>query len=96
MPEFFDDLLSHIASILRGQASSGAACGHLKVNGIAQSPSVACGMHCGLLGNESSWLMDSEGMKKGPHQGLSCGGACMAPNFHQHGRSSLAAETSSQ
>ncbi|XP_067239979.1 inositol-tetrakisphosphate 1-kinase isoform X1 [Chanodichthys erythropterus] len=94
--EFFDDLLSHITSVLQGQASSGAACGHLRVNGIAQSPSVACGMHSGLLGNESSWLMDSEGMKKGPHQGLSCGGACMAPNFHQHGRSSLAAETSSQ
>ncbi|XP_073672691.1 inositol-tetrakisphosphate 1-kinase [Garra rufa] len=81
VPEFFDDLLSHITSVLQGQVSNGAPCGHLRVNG----------MHCGMLGNESSWLMDSV-----PHQGLSCGGACMAPNFHQHGRSSLAAETSSQ
>lgn len=96
VPKFFDDLLSHITSVLQGQVSNGEACGHLRLNGIAQSPSVACGMHCGMLGNESSWLMDSEGIKKGPHQGLSCGGACMAPNFHQHGRSSLAAETSSQ
>ncbi|KAG1964507.1 inositol phosphate kinase [Pimephales promelas] len=96
VPEFFNDLLSHLTSVLQGQASIGVACGHMRVNGMAQSPSVACGMHCGLLGNESSWLMDSEGIKKAPHQGLSCGGACMAPNFHQHGRSSLAAETSSQ
>uniref|UniRef100_A0A671NI37 Inositol-tetrakisphosphate 1-kinase n=1 Tax=Sinocyclocheilus anshuiensis TaxID=1608454 RepID=A0A671NI37_9TELE len=96
VPKFFDDLLSHITSVLQGQVSNGAACGHLRLNGIAQSPSVACGMHCGMLGNESSWFMDSEGIKKGPHQGLSCGGACMAPNFHHHGRSSLAAETSSQ
>uniref|UniRef100_A0A671QUV7 Inositol-tetrakisphosphate 1-kinase n=1 Tax=Sinocyclocheilus anshuiensis TaxID=1608454 RepID=A0A671QUV7_9TELE len=95
VPEFFDDLLSHISSVLQGQVSNGVACGHLRVNGIAQSPSVACGMHYGMLGNESSWLMDSEGIK-GPHQGLSCGGACIAPNFHQHSRSSLAAETSSQ
>uniref|UniRef100_A0A8C2Q3A5 Inositol-tetrakisphosphate 1-kinase n=1 Tax=Cyprinus carpio TaxID=7962 RepID=A0A8C2Q3A5_CYPCA len=96
VPEFFDGLLSHITSVLQGQVSNGAACGHPRVNGIAQSPSVACGMHCGMLGSESSWLMDSEGIKKGPHQGLSCGGTCMAPNFHHHSRSSLAAETSSQ
>ncbi|KAI7799854.1 inositol-tetrakisphosphate 1-kinase [Triplophysa rosa] len=98
VPAFFDDLLSHITSVLRGQVSSGASCGHLKANGIGQNPSVACGMPCGMLGNESScWLMDSEGIKKGSHQGRSSCGACRAPNFHQHARSGLAAaETSSQ
>ncbi|XP_073788434.1 inositol-tetrakisphosphate 1-kinase isoform X1 [Danio rerio] len=92
VPEFFDDLLSHISSVLQGQVCNGVACGHLRVNGTAQSQTV----HCGMLGNDSSWLMDSEGIKKGPHQGLSCCGGCMTPNFHQHTRSSLTAETSSQ
>ncbi|XP_051952544.1 inositol-tetrakisphosphate 1-kinase-like [Xyrauchen texanus] len=97
VPEFFKDLLSHITSVLQGQVSNGAACTYLRVNGIAQSPSVACAMHCGMLGNESScWFKDSEEIKRDSHHGRSCCGACMAPNFHQHGRSSLAAETSSQ
>ncbi|XP_051511835.1 inositol-tetrakisphosphate 1-kinase-like [Myxocyprinus asiaticus] len=97
VPEFFDDLLSHITSILQGHVTNGVTCPHLRVNGIAQCPSVACAMHCGMLGHISScWFKDSEGIKKDSLQGRSCCGACMAPNFHQHGRSSLAAETSSQ
>ncbi|TRY57037.1 hypothetical protein DNTS_023941 [Danionella cerebrum] len=90
VPEFFDDLLSHVTSVLQGQACNGDACGHLRVNGTAQSHSVACVMHCGVMGNDSCWLIDSEGLKKGGHQDLTC----IPPNFHQHTRSSLLAEAS--
>ncbi|XP_072541037.1 inositol-tetrakisphosphate 1-kinase [Salminus brasiliensis] len=93
VPEFFDDLLTHLTNVLQGHMPGGP----LRVNGVAQSLPVACGVSCGMLGNDGScWVIDSEGMKKGSHQGLSCCNVDLAPKYQQHCRSTLAADASPQ
>ncbi|KAB5540129.1 hypothetical protein PHYPO_G00097770 [Pangasianodon hypophthalmus] len=83
VPTFFDDLLTHLTSILQGHAP-------LRANGVSPLP-------CGMLGNESvGRVMDSEVMKKGPHQTLNCCNAELGSTYHQHRRSPLAAHTPTQ
>uniref|UniRef100_A0A4W4FK80 Inositol-tetrakisphosphate 1-kinase n=1 Tax=Electrophorus electricus TaxID=8005 RepID=A0A4W4FK80_ELEEL len=87
VPEFFDDLLTHLTTVLQGP------CGPLR----APSLPLACGMPCGNLGNEGSCLViDSEEKKKGSHQGLTCCSADLGLNYQQHRRATLAADASSQ
>ncbi|XP_076873742.1 inositol-tetrakisphosphate 1-kinase isoform X2 [Brachyhypopomus gauderio] len=91
VPEFFDDLLTHLTTVLQGP------CGALRAAGVAPNLPVALGMPCGSLGNEGScWVIDSEVKKKGSHQGLSCCNADLGPNYPQHCRATLAADSSSQ
>ncbi|KAG9282967.1 inositol-tetrakisphosphate 1-kinase [Astyanax mexicanus] len=87
VPEFFNDLLAHLTNILQDHLPGGP----LRVNGVAQSLPVACEVSCG-----SCWVIDSEGMKKDSHQGLSCCNSDLAPKYQHHCRSTLAAEAPSQ
>ncbi|KAI4899337.1 hypothetical protein NFI96_014587, partial [Prochilodus magdalenae] len=93
VPEFFDDLLTHLTSILQDHVPAGP----LRANGVSQSLPTVCGVPCGMLANEGShWVIDGEGTKKSSHQGLNYCNADRAPNYQQHCRASLAAEASTQ
>ncbi|XP_030628340.1 inositol-tetrakisphosphate 1-kinase [Chanos chanos] len=96
VPEFFDNLLSHLTSVLQNQSSAG---GYPRANRMAQSAAVAtpaCSLPCSILGNEgSSWLGDGEGIKRSSHQGLGCNGD-ICSNFQQHCRSTIVTKASSQ
>lgn len=82
VPTFFDDLLTHLTGILQGHAPP-------RANGVSQLP-------CGMLGNESvGWVMDSEVIKKSPHQTLNSCNAELASTFQQHRCSPLAAHAPS-
>uniref|UniRef100_A0AAY4D994 Inositol-tetrakisphosphate 1-kinase n=1 Tax=Denticeps clupeoides TaxID=299321 RepID=A0AAY4D994_9TELE len=71
VPEFFDDLLSHISNVLQGKASAGVPRGHLWAG--ANGPMTACGKPCCMLGKDgNSRKADPDSMKKSQHQGLGC------------------------
>ncbi|XP_066533437.1 inositol-tetrakisphosphate 1-kinase [Hoplias malabaricus] len=93
VPELFDDLLTHLCSILQEPLTAVP----LRANGVSQSSPAACGVSRGMLGNKGGcWVIDSEGKKKGTHQGTNCCNADRASSYQQNCRSSLAAEASSQ
>ncbi|XP_017538319.1 inositol-tetrakisphosphate 1-kinase [Pygocentrus nattereri] len=93
VPEFFDNLLTHLTSVLQGPVPAGP----LRANGVSQSLSPVCGVPRSILANEGGgWVIDSEGIKKGSLQGLSCCNADLTKNYQQHCRATLATEASSQ
>lgn len=80
VPEFFHDLLSHLTSVLKAQASE------------TNNP---CGKPCALLEKEAgSRFAEGEGVRRGAHQGLGCNSEVPA-NFQQHCVSAIATKTSS-
>lgn len=90
VPEFFDDLLSHLTSVLKTQASE-------KNNSAGLSPATttACGKACaGLEKEPGAWFGEGDGVQRGPHQGLGCNSE-VSPNFQQHRVSARAAKASS-
>ncbi|KAL7871648.1 hypothetical protein SRHO_G00066310 [Serrasalmus rhombeus] len=96
VPEFFDNLLIHLTSVLQGPVPAGP----LRANGVSQSLSPVCGVPRSILANEGGgWVIDEgikEGIKKGSLQGLSCCNADLTKNYQQHCRATLATEASSQ
>ncbi|KAL4656379.1 inositol-tetrakisphosphate 1-kinase [Arapaima gigas] len=102
VPEFFNDLLNHIISVLQAQGSESPSSGPVKGTVAGQTPSAAgpagssptgC---CSMLGKDtSSWIVEGDGGKKSPHQRLGCNSA-VSPNFQQHCVSTVATKASSQ
>uniref|UniRef100_A0A3B4CJE1 Inositol-tetrakisphosphate 1-kinase n=1 Tax=Pygocentrus nattereri TaxID=42514 RepID=A0A3B4CJE1_PYGNA len=107
VPEFFNDLLNHITSVLQGQSSNDCPTppsaqppsGQLTAPASGErscAPSQEC---CSLLGKESDssspWIVEGEGGLKGSCQRLGCTPA-MSPNFQQHCVSTIATKASSQ
>ncbi|XP_033843895.1 inositol-tetrakisphosphate 1-kinase [Periophthalmus magnuspinnatus] len=89
VPEFFNDLLNHISSVLQSQSADAAAVP------VSSSPTAqGC---CGLLGKEASgpWIVEGDSGLKGSLQRLGCNTA-MSPNFQQHCVSTIATKASSQ
>uniref|UniRef100_A0A8C1Y3D6 Inositol-tetrakisphosphate 1-kinase n=1 Tax=Cyprinus carpio TaxID=7962 RepID=A0A8C1Y3D6_CYPCA len=97
VPEFFNDLLNHIISVLQ-DPSAAPPPGQLPALGTGErncAPSQEC---CGMLGKESDsspWIVEGDGGLKGPRQRLGCNTA-MSPNFQQHCVSTIATKASSQ
>uniref|UniRef100_A0A8C1I2L1 Inositol-tetrakisphosphate 1-kinase b n=2 Tax=Cyprinus carpio TaxID=7962 RepID=A0A8C1I2L1_CYPCA len=97
VPEFFNDLLNHIISVLQ-DPSAPPPPGQLPTLGAGErncAPSQEC---CGMLGKESDsspWIVEGDGGLKGPRQRLGCNSA-MSPNFQQHCVSTIATKASSQ
>lgn len=89
VPEFFNDLLSHISSVL--QSADMAA---VNVPVSSSPPAQGC---CGMLGKEASgpWIVEGDTGLKGSLQRLGCNTA-MSPNFQQHCVSTIATKASSQ
>lgn len=102
VPEFFNDLLNHIISVLQDHSSSDPSAppppGQLPALDAGErncAPSQEC---CGMLGKESDsspWIVEGDGGLKGPRQRLGCNTA-MSPNFQQHCVSTIATKASSQ
>ncbi|XP_010877158.1 inositol-tetrakisphosphate 1-kinase [Esox lucius] len=107
VPEFFNDLLTHITSVLQAHAPDNPqASGQPKSLASSQPPSTmvptapapsppGC---CSMLGKEASsspWIVDGDGSLKGPRQRLGCNSA-MSTNFQQHCVSTIATKASSQ
>ncbi|XP_035281156.1 inositol-tetrakisphosphate 1-kinase-like [Anguilla anguilla] len=107
VPEFFNDLLNHIISVLQAQVPESAPSGPQKGSAAEQTPStvVPAGGDpgcttptgcCGMLGKDPSpWIVEGDGSKKSPHQRLGCNSA-VSPNFQQHCVSTIATKASSQ
>ncbi|XP_029569274.1 inositol-tetrakisphosphate 1-kinase [Salmo trutta] len=107
VPEFFNDLLTHITSVLQANsADSPPASGQPK--GLESSAMVSTAPSltptpgspgcCSMLGKEassSSWIVEGDGNLKSPRQRLGCNSA-MSPNFQQHCVSTIATKASSQ
>ncbi|XP_041669073.1 inositol-tetrakisphosphate 1-kinase [Cheilinus undulatus] len=102
VPEFFNDLLNHITSVLQSHNPDFApSCEQPKALPVsttvpnAAPPAPGC---CGMLGKEASgspWIVEGDGGLKGPRQRLGCNTA-MSPNFQQHCVSTIATKASSQ
>ncbi|XP_053700269.1 inositol-tetrakisphosphate 1-kinase [Synchiropus splendidus] len=90
VPEFFNDLLSHISSILQSRSPEYPPAGE-PPKGLSVSATSAPG--CG--GGGSPWIVEGDGALKSPRQRLSCT-PTMSPNFQQHCVSTLATKASSQ
>ncbi|KAJ8341373.1 hypothetical protein SKAU_G00336640 [Synaphobranchus kaupii] len=107
VPEFFNDLLNHIISVLQGQAPDSAPSGPQKGSAAGQTPGAVvpaggdrgCATPtgcCGMMGKDPSpWIVEGDGSKKSPHQRLGCNSA-VSPNFQQHCVSTIATKASSQ
>uniref|UniRef100_A0A8C9RW00 Inositol-tetrakisphosphate 1-kinase n=1 Tax=Scleropages formosus TaxID=113540 RepID=A0A8C9RW00_SCLFO len=107
VPEFFNDLLNHIISVLQAQGPESPPSGPVKGSVAGQTPSTAgpasgdrgCASPsscCSMLGKDaSSWIVEGDGGKKSPHQRLGCNSA-VSPNFQQHCVSTVATKASSQ
>ncbi|XP_040917022.1 inositol-tetrakisphosphate 1-kinase [Toxotes jaculatrix] len=102
VPEFFNDLLNHISSVLQSHNPDFAP-GTEQPKGLPVSttvpnavpPAPGC---CSMLGKDASgspWIVESDGGLKGPRQRLGCNSA-MSPNFQQHCVSTIATKASSQ
>lgn len=102
VPEFFNDLLNHITSVLQSHNPDFAPASE-QPKGLPVSttvpnagpPAPGC---CGMLGKEaggSPWIVEGDGGLKGPRQRLGCNSA-MSPNFQQHCVSTIATKASSQ
>ncbi|KAM9340983.1 inositol-tetrakisphosphate 1-kinase-like [Symphorus nematophorus] len=102
VPEFFNDLLNHITSVLQSHNPDFAPTSEqpkgLPVSSTvpnAGPPAPGC---CSMLGKEaggSPWIVEGDGGLKGPRQRLGCNSA-MSPNFQQHCVSTIATKASSQ
>nr|XP_046269201.1 inositol-tetrakisphosphate 1-kinase [Scatophagus argus]XP_046269203.1 inositol-tetrakisphosphate 1-kinase [Scatophagus argus] len=102
VPEFFNDLLNHITSVLQSHNPDFAPAGEqpkgLPVSATvpnAAPPAPGC---CSVLGKEASgspWIVEGDGGLKGPRQRLGCNSA-VSPNFQQHCVSTIATKASSQ
>lgn len=102
VPEFFNDLLNHITSVLQSHNPDFAPASEqpkgLPVSSTvpnAAPPAPGC---CSMLGKEaggSPWIVEGDGGLKGPRQRLGCNSA-MSPNFQQHCVSTIATKASSQ
>lgn len=102
VPEFFNDLLNHITSVLQSSNPDFAPASEqpkgLPVSTMvpnAAPPAPGC---CGMLGKEASgspWIVEGDGGLKSPRQRLGCNSA-MSPNFQQHCVSTIATKASSQ
>uniref|UniRef100_A0A8D3D6G5 Inositol-tetrakisphosphate 1-kinase n=1 Tax=Scophthalmus maximus TaxID=52904 RepID=A0A8D3D6G5_SCOMX len=102
VPEFFNDLLNHISSVLQSHSPDFAPTGEqpkgLPVSTTVPSavaPAPGC---CGMLGKDASgspWIVEGDGGLKGARQRLGCNSA-MSPNFQQHCVSTIATKASSQ
>lgn len=102
VPEFFNDLLNHIISVLQDHSSNDPSAppppSQLLALGAGErncAPSQEC---CGMLGKESDsspWIVEGDSGLKGPCQRLGCNSA-MSPNFQQHCVSTIATKASSQ
>ncbi|XP_034714723.1 inositol-tetrakisphosphate 1-kinase isoform X1 [Etheostoma cragini] len=102
VPEFFNDLLNHITSVLQSHNADFTPASEqpkgLPVSTTvpnAAPPPPGC---CSLLGKEASgspWIVEGDGGLKGPRQRLGCNSA-MSPNFQQHCVSTIATKASSQ
>ncbi|XP_028915635.1 inositol-tetrakisphosphate 1-kinase [Ornithorhynchus anatinus] len=101
--EFFTDLLNHIASVLQGQVPEPTSRNHSNLladpsGGLTGDrtcgPGPGC---CGLMGKDSSWIVESEtnGSVKLQHQRLGYN-AAVSPSFQQHCVATLATKASSQ
>uniref|UniRef100_A0A8C2ZCR8 Inositol-tetrakisphosphate 1-kinase n=1 Tax=Cyclopterus lumpus TaxID=8103 RepID=A0A8C2ZCR8_CYCLU len=102
VPEFFNDLLNHITSVLQSHNPDFPPASEqpkglpvsTTVSNAAQ-PAPGC---CSMLGKEASgspWIVEGDGGLKGPRQRLGCNSA-MSPNFQQHCVSTIATKASSQ
>ncbi|XP_070972836.1 inositol-tetrakisphosphate 1-kinase-like [Oncorhynchus clarkii lewisi] len=107
VPEFFNDLLTHITSVLqahspdsppaRGQPKS-LASSHTPIATVPTAPTPDSPGCCSMLGKDASsspWIVEGDGNLKGPRQRLGCNSA-MSPNFQQHCVSTIATKASSQ
>ncbi|XP_032357196.1 inositol-tetrakisphosphate 1-kinase isoform X3 [Etheostoma spectabile] len=102
VPEFFNDLLNHITSVLQSHNADFTPASEqpkgLPVSTTvpnAAPPPPGC---CSMLGKEASgspWIVEGDGGLKGPRQRLGCNSA-MSPNFQQHCVSTIATKASSQ
>lgn len=99
VPEFFNDLLNHIISVLQDRSSSDPLAppppAHQTTLGAGERSSQEC---CNVLAKESDsspWIVEGDGGLKGPCQRLGCNTA-MSPNFQQHCVSTIATKASSQ
>ncbi|XP_039992375.1 inositol-tetrakisphosphate 1-kinase [Xiphias gladius] len=102
VPEFFNDLLTHISSVLQSHNPDFAPASEppkaLPVSTTvpnAVPPAPGC---CSMLGKDASgspWIVEGDGGLKGPRQRLGCNSA-MSPNFQQHCVSTIATKASSQ
>ena len=102
VPEFFNDLLNHITSVLQSQSPDFTPASEqpksLPVSTTvpnAAPPAPGC---CSMLGKEASgspWIVEGDGGLKGSRQRLGCNTA-MSPNFQQHCVSTIATKASSQ
>ncbi|KAM9571281.1 inositol-tetrakisphosphate 1-kinase-like isoform 1-T6 [Salvelinus alpinus] len=107
VPEFFNDLLTHITSVLQANSAdspptSGQPKGLEFSAMVSTAPSLTptpgspgC---CSMLGKEASsspWIVEGDGNLKGARQRLGCNSA-MSPNFQQHCVSTIATKASSQ
>lgn len=102
VPEFFNDLLNHISSVLQSHSPDiGPASEQpkgLPVSNTVPSPAPPAPGCCSMLGKEASgspWIVEGDGGLKGPRQRLGCNSA-MSPNFQQHCVSTIATKASSQ
>lgn len=106
VPEFFNDLLNHITSVLQTHSPDYAPASE-QPKGLVSTqtpsnmvpnpapPAPGC---CSMLGKEASsspWIVEGDGGLKGPRQRLGCNSA-MSPNFQQHCVSTIATKASSQ
>lgn len=102
VPEFFNDLLNHISSVLQSHNPDFSPANE-QPKGLPGSNTVpndappvpGC---CSMLGKDASgspWIVDGEGGLKGSRQRLGCNSA-MSPNFQQHCVSTIATKASSQ
>uniref|UniRef100_A0A8C8GTT9 Inositol-tetrakisphosphate 1-kinase n=1 Tax=Oncorhynchus tshawytscha TaxID=74940 RepID=A0A8C8GTT9_ONCTS len=107
VPEFFNDLLTHITSVLQahspdsppasGQPKS-LASSHTPIATVPTAPTPDSPGCCSMLGKDASsspWIVEGDGNLKGPRQRLGCNSA-MSPNFQQHCVSTIATKASSQ
>ncbi|KAG7238524.1 hypothetical protein INR49_030797 [Caranx melampygus] len=103
VPEFFNDLLNHISSVLQSHNPDFTpGCEQPKVLPVSTTvpnsavpPAPGC---CSMLGKDaggSPWIVEGDGGLKGPRQRLGCNSA-MSPNFQQHCVSTIATKASSQ
>ncbi|CAB1330954.1 unnamed protein product, partial [Coregonus sp. 'balchen'] len=107
VPEFFNDLLTHITSVLQAHAPDsppgsgqpkGLASSHTPSTTVPTAPIPDSPGCCSMLGKEASsspWIVEGDGNLKGPRQRLGCNSA-MSPNFQQHCVSTIATKASSQ
>ncbi|XP_064420939.1 inositol-tetrakisphosphate 1-kinase isoform X2 [Latimeria chalumnae] len=102
VPEFFTDLLNHIAAVLQGQSVEAQQLNRSRLMDHTQSDEIVDERTCCASGRYStvgtdSWIVENEtnGGVKLQHQRLSCNSA-MSPSFQQHCVATLATKASSQ